>query len=178
MSVQNLVLFDNFVKNFPLPAPPDTTGTIAVEVHVKAEDPQTPSHVTMSGTGPGTPTEWIASDSTLLLTPTALPAHYLLNFQLSQAAPSSEFTLVGIQVYRTTLLEESSLHATLFLPAVSNQVGIHLLHDIDSLGAKVFYQLFIGVQNTSTQQIFWPDPTIEFDPQAGPLLIDGDEEES
>lgn len=146
-----------FVRRFvPGPVPPETPASITVTI---TESPTENPKVHLSGSGDN----WSTSVQGIHLTPTVTPVRYRLILQLE----SSLFSLVGAQIYRTSFENESTQHATLFFPVVVEKVEINLLHDIGRGGVLVSYQLFIGIKD-AIGNVFWPDPTIAFEPQAGP----------
>jgi len=146
----------------PLPATP-VTGSITVTI---TEDPL---KVHLSGSNE---TTWSTTPQGILLTPgNNSPIHYKLELTLE----SSSFSLVGLQIFHINAndesTEESTKDATIFLPTSSDHVELNLLYKIPTDPITVVYQLFIGIKNIETGEIHWPDPTISFDPQAGPGQI-------
>jgi hypothetical protein len=129
-------------------------------------------HVEFFGEGDG----WRASGQGLHVKPGTIdPVHYQLTVELD----SSSFSLIGAQIYRETIEDVNTHHATIFLPALwaSNQLVINLLNGIHNSGNGVHYKFFIGLINNNTGNIFWPDPTIEFEPESGPPPVDDIDEQ-
>jgi hypothetical protein len=129
---------------------PTNTGTVTATVM----DDLT---VQLSGSGDG----WSTHQQNLILAPETTPAYYRLTLELNPLPP---FSLIGAQIFRQVLEEVNTGNAALFVPASSGQVQLNLFHHIE-ITPGVVYQLFLGIQDNSNQQIFWPDPTISFDPQ-------------
>ncbi|HKH45560.1 MAG TPA: hypothetical protein VKM72_12925 [Thermoanaerobaculia bacterium] len=155
------------VKQLPEPAIPGTVTVDIIEVLVEGL-PQLFVHLSGSGDG------WSTSGTSLQLTPEHTPAHYHLTFELSSASINSSFFMVGAQVFFQTE-EVNTRRATIFTPASElGKVKLAFLHDIVE-GDSVTYQLFFGVIKDG--HLFWPDPTIEFEPEAGSPPFDPTSEE-
>ena len=134
--------------------PQPKTGTITVTITGSSTDPS----VQLSGSGE----EWSAEEQVIQLKPEAdSTAHYRLTLELDSSS-SSTFSLVGAQIFLLSS-NESTGKATIFVPALSNQIVLHLLNDIPHDQSEVTYQLFIGVHDGSGTH--WPDPTISFEPE-------------
>jgi len=146
------------VQTLPEPATPGTVTVDVIEVLVEGS-PQLSAHLSGSGDG------WSASSAGLQLQPETAPAQYRLKFELSSSSLSSSFSLVGTQVFFQTE-DVNTQKATIFTPASeSGDVTLGFLHDITG-GHSVTYQIFFGVLKAG--HIFWPDPTIAFEPQSEP----------
>lgn len=138
------------VTNFPLNPTP---GIVTVTITGQQGDPDNPLAANLSGSGPG----WTTDPQGMQIT---VAGHYQMTFQMAQG---STFTLFGIQVYYLDSRASNSPNAAIFFPAsTTGTAEINLLHDVQN-GDSVVYQMFVGIQNADG--IFWPDPTISFDPE-------------
>ncbi|HYU34571.1 MAG TPA: hypothetical protein VEW48_20670 [Thermoanaerobaculia bacterium] len=132
-----------------MPEIEEITGSITVQAT------EEPLNITLVGSAE----TWSAEGQSITLSPGDHPIHY----KLTLTPESSERPLVGVRFFL------GSGEAKIFIPADSGDVELNLINAV-SLGDPAISEVFsIGVQLSFG--VHWFEPSIAFDPQAGPQTI-------